>query len=664
MEKKGVIPEDLKRDSIVVALVGQPNVGKSTIYNQLTGALQHVGNWPGKTVEVAWSKVRFGDHNIILVDLPGTYTLSGFTEEEEVAVDFILNEKPDVVVVITDVSALPRNLYLLLQVLELTNRVVLVVNMLDEADRWGVKIDFDKLRRVFGIPIIGTIAIRGVGLDEILSVAIRVAKNPPSPRRIRYERIEGYISEIEEKVVGMVPGLDPRYVAIRIVEGDEKILSMLPDHVKVNVNAILERMKFEFRRDPRLIIAAERYKIIDMILLETFSKKRIVDKLTERLDRIFFTRGLDMLLSFMILFVSFFVAYQVGYVFVDLLDMLLSDYVLAWISGVLANRVPVWSHSLLVDGIIGGVFFALVFLPLVFIFTFTLSFIENLGVLARISLAIDRVFSKFDASGKSLFPLMMGFACNVVSVTSSRIVLSHKEKLRVMIVSQFIQCPPRQVVIALLVGLILPPLLASIVFGLYIIFGFILAMLMFRVLKIFEGPAREEAPIELPPYRIPSLRVLLKISWSRTIIFVRRAGLYIVMANIIFWILFNIPPGATMENSLLGQIGGVIAIIIAPLGLGWREAIALVAGLVAKEITLGTLEFLYGDVGAIVNAISLPSLIAFITIYAYYMPCIATISTIKSESGSWKHTAKAILVSVSISLLLGYAVFSILSLVG
>ena len=318
----------------------------------------------------------------------------------------------------------------------------------------------------------------------------------------------------------------------------------------------------------------------------------------------------------------------------------------------------------MVDGIIGGVFFALVFLPLVFIFTFTLSFIENLGVLARISLAIDRVFSKFDASGKSLFPLMMGFACNVVSVTSSRIVLSHKEKLRVMIVSQFIQCPPRQVVIALLVGLILPPLLASIVFGLYIIFGFILAMLMFRVLKIFEGPAREEAPIELPPYRIPSLRVLLKISWSRTIIFVRRAGLYIVMANIIFWILFNIPPGATMENSLLGQIGGVIAIIIAPLGLGWREAIALVAGLVAKEITLGTLEFLYGDVGAIVNAISLPSLIAFITIYAYYMPCIATISTIKSESGSWKHTAKAILVSVSISLLLGYAVFSILSLVG
>ena len=201
VEMKKVIPEDLRKDSIVVALVGQPNVGKSTIYNQLTGALQHIGNWPGKTVEVAWSRVRFGDQNIILVDLPGTYTLSGFTEEEEVAVDFILNEKPDVVVVITDVSALPRNLYLLLQVLELTNRVIVVVNMLDEADRWGIKIDFGKLRRAFGIPIIGTVAIKGIGLDEILRVAVKVARSPPSPKKIYYESIEKYIAEMRKQLV-------------------------------------------------------------------------------------------------------------------------------------------------------------------------------------------------------------------------------------------------------------------------------------------------------------------------------------------------------------------------------------------------------------------------------------------------------------------------------
>ena len=656
---KGFIPEDIRRDHIVVALVGQPNVGKSTIYNQLTGAFQHIGNWPGKTVEVAWTRLEFNGEKIVMVDLPGTYTLSGFTEEEEVAVDFILNEKPDAIIVITDVSALPRNLYLLLQVLEMTSKVVLVVNMMDEAERWGIRIDLNKIRSIFGIPTIGTVAIKGIGLNDMLRLAIRVAKNPPSPRKIRYGVLEEYICEIENYVRELEAPSKARYIAIKIIEGDTKLLERYPEDIKIKIVGVLEKIKFVFKRDPRLIIASERYKIIDEILLETFSRKRLVDRLTEKFDQVFFKRGIDLVLSFVILFATFFIAYQIGYYFTDLLDYVLSEIILARISNFISPRVPQWGHSLIIDGVLGGMIFAITFIPLVFIFTFTLSFIENLGVLARISLALDRFFARFDASGKSFFPMVMGLACNVISVASSRVVASKKEKLRVMIASQFIQCPPRQVVIALILGLLFSPLIASLLFGLYVIFGFLLALIVFRVLRIFEGPAREELPIELPPYRIPSLKVISKISWNRTIVFIKRAGGLIVLANVVLWILSNIPPGVSIEQSIIGVIGKVVSIIFAPIGLEWRETIALITGLVAKEITLGTLEFLYGDMGILISTNSIASILAFLTIYAYYMPCFATMAAIKSESGSWRYTAKAIIISISVAILLGYIVFAI-----
>ncbi|MEX0569017.1 MAG: FeoB small GTPase domain-containing protein, partial [Candidatus Njordarchaeota archaeon] len=359
--EKGIIPRDLRETHKVIALVGQPNVGKSTIYNRITGELQHIGNWPGKTVEVAWSKVEFENEKVILVDLPGTYTLSGFTEEEEVTIEFILHEKPDAIIVITDVSALPRNLYLLLQVLEITNRVILVVNMMDEAERWGIKVDLSKLRSIFGIPVIGTVAIRGAGLEDMLRAALKVAKKPPKPSKIRYPNIECYIEEIEEIIKST--GIDnPRFMAIRIVEGDYKILKELPEEAAIKIEGVLEKMKFVFKRDPRLIIASERYLVIDSIMLETFSKKTLADSLTEKLDNIFFKRGLDMIFSFAILFLSFLVAYQIGYFLLEILDMVLSACIVDPIDAFLANTTPSWAHSLIVDGIIGGIVFALTFL--------------------------------------------------------------------------------------------------------------------------------------------------------------------------------------------------------------------------------------------------------------------------------------------------------------
>lgn len=659
-----VIPISERRNSIVVALVGQPNVGKSTIYNSLTGSNQRIGNWPGKTVEIAWSRVKIDSEQIILVDLPGTYALSGFTEEEEVAVRFIVEEKPDVVVVITDVSALARNLYLLLQVLELTSRVVLIVNMLDEAERWGIKINLNELSEIFGIPVIGTIAIRGIGVKDILRVAVSVARFPPRPKKINYGELEDYIVRLEKLVRGIATDYPPRFFALQLIENYETLSPTLPKEIRARVSEIFEEIRARYRRDPRLVLASTRYKIIDDILLKILVKKRLVDKITEKLDMIFLRRGLDIIMSFTILFGAFYIAFTLGEILADIFSGILDNYLAApistWLQSIVASE---WIRGLIVDGILGGIISTITFLPLIFVFTFTLSFIENLGVLARISLALDRMFSKFDMSGKAFFPIVTGLACNVVAVTTTRVLPSSKEKLRIMIASQFVQCPPRQVVIAIILGLLFSPLLASIIFILYIILGFILVLLISRILRIFEGAARREAPIELPPYRLPSMRVLTKISWSRSKIFIRRAGTMIVMANIVFWFLLNIPPGASPQNSLLGIIGGAIATILTPIGLGWREAVSLLAGLVAKEITLGVIEPLYGSLSIFASSITLASAIAFVTIYAYYMPCIATMSVIKTESGSWKTVIKAIIISTTVALVLGYASYFITKII-
>jgi len=659
-----LIPSREKKDSIVVALVGQPNVGKSTIYNQLTGANQRVGNWPGKTVEIAWAKVKVNSQSVIIVDLPGTYALSGYTEEEEVAVRFIVEEKPDVVVVITDVSALARNLYLLVQVLELTDKVVLVVNMLDEADRWGIKIDLNKLSETFGVPVVGTVAIKGIGVKDILKVAISVAKYAPKPKKIRYGDLERFISKLERILEGVVADVPLRFLALQLIENYENVAPMLPEDIRSRVTTVIDEIRTEYRRDPRLVLIAERYKIIDDILLKALTKRRLSDRITEKLDSILLHRGIDALLSFAIIFGAFYIAFTVGEMLAEFFGVILEDY-LATPIGIGISRIIAseWLYGLIMDGIVGGFTSALLFLPLIFVFTFVLAFIENLGVLARISLALDKVFSKFDVSGKAFFPIVTGLACNVVGVTTTRVLPSQKEKIRIMVASQFIQCPPRQIVIAIILGLLFPPLLASLLFVLYLILGFVLVLVVSRIMRVFEGPARKEMLIELPPYRLPSMKVLAKISWARSKVFIKRAGMLIVIANIIFWLLLNIPYGVLPENSLLGIIGKMLAVVIAPLGLGWREAVSLLAGLVAKEITLGVIEPLYGGLDVFVASISPTSAIAFVTIYAYYMPCIATMGAIKSESGSWKVVIKAIAISTSVALILGYISYFVATII-
>ena len=656
-----IIPKKERKNSIVVALMGQPNVGKSTIYNQLTGSIQHIGNWPGKTVEISWSKVKYNGNNIIIVDLPGTYSLSGFTEEEEIAVDFIMKEKPDVVVVITDVSALARNLYLLLQVLEITENVILVVNMLDEAKRWGIRVDLKELSKIFGIPVVGTIATKGVGVRDILKYSLEIAKNPQRPIKLDYGELEKYIKRIEN-LIKSVYKKSSRYFAIRILEGNKKILNSLPENIKKDVISVLNEIKEAFKKDSSILIASIRYKIIDDTLLKVIKKEGIAKDLTDKIDKIFFKKGLDILLSFLIIFLIFFIAYQIGSWLSEGISRIFEGIIGEKISPILYKILPTILADFIENGLINSLIFIVSLFPLIFSFTFFLSLIENLGVFARISLALDRIFSIFDASGKIFFPLVMGLACNVISVSTSRIIKSRKEKMRLLIVSQFIQCPARQVVIAAIIGLIFKPLLASIIFSAYIIFGFIIALLLFRFFKVFEGKARYPLIIELPPYRLPSLKILLKIAFVRSFEFIKRAGLLIIATNIIFWLLLKFPPNASIENSLLGLIGKIISPIFYPLGLNWKESIALLSGIMAKEVTIGTLNFLYGSVKNFVNSINLPSIMAFLTIYSYYIPCIATISAIKSESKDIKTTILAIFVSTSVSLILGYLVYFLINI--
>ncbi|MCR8487833.1 MAG: ferrous iron transport protein B [Crenarchaeota archaeon] len=651
-----IIPAEERENSVVIALLGQPNVGKSTIYNRLTGAHQRIGNWPGKTVEIAWSKIKVDSKQVILVDLPGTYSLSGFTEEEEVAVRFIVEEKPDVIVVIADVSALARNLYPLLQALELTDKVILVVNMLDEAHRWGIKVDLDALSRIINIPVIGTIAIKGIGVKDIIKAAIALTESSSKPRRLSYGELEEYISRLVE-LMSEKTMLPPRFLALQLMENYEEVSKTLPEDVKIEVTKVLEDIRLRYRRDPSIVVASIRYKMIDNILLRIFKKVSIADRFTEKLDQIILRRGFDILASVAILLGGFYIAFNIGGVVAENIGYILGEYLLAFATDLLLRvTANEFLCGLLVDGILRGLVVVISFIPLIFIFTFVFALIENVGFLARMALALDKLFSRFDMSGKASFPMISSLACNVVGVVTTRIIPSYKERLRIIVTSQFVQCPPRQITLAILLGLALPPLIASAALIMYITFGFILALLVSRILKTFEGKARIETPIELPPYRLPSMKVIAKMTWNRSLIFIKRAGVIIAAANVAFWLLLNIPLNS---GSLLEVAGNVLAVVFRPIGLGWKEVVSLIAGFVAKEVTIGVIGLLYGGYDVFVSTISLASLLAFLTIYAYYTPCLATLAAIKVESGSYKVAAKAVLISLTVALILGYASYAV-----
>lgn len=653
LDRGKFIPHE--KDEILVAFAGNPNVGKSTLFNKITGLNQHIGNWPGKTVEIAWSRITYKDRKLVIVDLPGTYSLSGMSEEEQVAIDFIINEKPDVTVVITDASALARNLYLLFQVLELTSQVILVVNMMDEAKKWGIHIDLEGLEKELGIPVIGTVALTGEGIRELLDAILHVKDSKIEARDVRYPIIEKYVQEISEIVKPYIDGYSARWIALRILEGMTDLPITLPQGATKKIEKITQQMRIEGKYDPKLLIVRARYDLVDDLVLKYIKRRKIEDEITEKIDLTIFKRGINYLSVFGIFYIIFWLAFEVGGYFGELIDSGINIVIPLVYDVLLSAGLSDHISRFIAEGVIGGVGVVLTFFPLVFIFYLSYSFIENLGIMARMAFIMDRIFSKLGLEGKAFFPLALSFGCNVVGVTATRILSSRKQKIMSMITLSFIPCAPRIAVLGLLISIVFPSWIGPIIFMIYILVSFmVVAFTAYLMNKITKQGGSESFFIELPPYRIPSLKVISKISLIRTEGFVLRAGKWMVLGSVIIWILVNIPPSASVEYTIAGMIGGILAIPGSLLGLGWREMIALLFGFTAKELTLSVLYTLYGS--ALYNLptiIGFPTAVAFMTIYAYYTPCIATVAAIVGESGDKKLGLLSIFYSLVIALFLG-----------
>ncbi|MEQ9714596.1 MAG: ferrous iron transport protein B [Candidatus Asgardarchaeum sp.] len=657
-----------KKEKIRVAFAGNPNVGKSTLFNALTGAHQHIGNWPGKTVELAFGKITYKNIEFELVDLPGTYSLSGFTDEEIVARDFIVKEKPDVVVVVTSATTLSRNMYLVIQVLELTNNVVVAVNMIDEARNAGLKIDFRGLSKALNIPFVPISALYKEGIDDLLNAILSVAQGKFKAYQIKYDlELERLLSELELIIDGKIKEYPPRWVAIRLLERDRYIVDLLtlkiPEAI-VKAREIHDRIHEFFKKDPPLLIINERYKIVDELIEKYVSKKTLTNALTEKIDTIVLHPIFQFVTTAITFIVLFWVVFFIGDFFVEYIDLLfslLTESAESYLVGLNINPIII-SFIVSDSGLIGATATLVSFIPYILLFYFAFTILENSGLMARLAFSMDKILRYFGFSGKSFFPITLSLGCNVVGIQSIRIIEDKKIKAILYIMNSFVPCSARIGVMAILIGVFIPdPLTSSIAIFLILINSFFIIFIESKILSHYLKVEASSFVIELPPYRFPPLKSVFNISWIRTKMFLYRAGVLIFIGTLLIWAGINIPPGAPLEESLLGRIGILLQPIAMPLGLDWRAVLALILGFLAKENTLAVLQALYGGLESLPLYFDLPKAIAFIIFYTYYVPCLATVATIKKESNSWLITTFAVALSIITAYLVAFLVYVLLS---
>ena len=662
-------------DKLKFLLAGNPNVGKSTVFNQLTGMKQHVGNWPGKTVELKSGSFTFENYDIEVIDLPGNYSLTPYSVEEQVSRDAIIHESNDAVINVIDAENIQRNLYLTLQIMETGANTVLAVNMLNYAEEAGFKIDLKKLEKALGIPVVEVDAREGTGLDNLVKAAIKASKNPSdNSQNLTYGfELDEQIKQVMELFPHLKVGSAPdSWTAVKLLEGDDEVLDLAENSSdKQNLRKVTEirkqlEDKFDDNVDDAFIDA--RYAEINNIMKDSV-KKPTDDKesITDKIDKIVTNKFLGLPIFFIVIFLIFHITYTIGAPFQDLIDQgwgMLSEYLFQIFGEGLVS-------SLLIDAVIGGVGGVLTFVPIIFILFFLLSLIEDIGYLARAAFVIDRAMHKvMGLSGKAFIPMILGFGCGVTAIMSTRTLSNESDRISTMLAIPFISCSARVPIYALFTAAFFSdPFQQTVVtFGLYIL-GMIVAVIVAKVLKssVFS---EESAPfiMELPPYRIPTLKSAVLHMWERGFLFIKKAGTIILGTSVLVWILANLPPGVEYgsANSIIGMFGSVIAPIFGPLGFGfWQAAVALVFGLMAKEIvvsTFGTLFSLAEDdeqgISGVLSQMFTPlSAISFMVFTLLYPACFAAIGAIKEESNSWKWTLASIGICLVIAYVLSLIVF-------
>ncbi len=671
-----------------VALVGNPNAGKTTLFNALTGSNQYVGNWPGVTVEKKEGIAKVGELSFTLVDLPGIYSLSPYSMEEIVARRFILDEKPDAIINIVDATNLERNLYLTIQLLELERPTVLALNFMDEVEKQGVTIDCDRLSARLGIPVIPISARDNYNIDELVRQAHHMMHTgltlePDDLYDDFTHAIHHRITEIIHDRCYSV-GIPAHWASIKLLEGDEDVAKALGlgDVTRQRIEQIAGEYEAAAPLgDRETMIADSRYRFVEGAVRYAVHKPNREGKktVTERIDSVVTHKIFAIPVFFLMMLVMFLFTFSgpgkwLGDGMAWCIDSVLTPGVAGWLSAISA---PAWVQGLLVDGVIAGVGGVLVFLPQIAVLFLFLSMLEDTGYMARAAFVMDRTLRHFGLSGKAFIPMLMGFGCTVPAVMGARTMENEKDRRMTILLVPFMSCGARLPIYALMTAAFFPAYSGVIVFSIYVL-CLVMAVISGIIMKntLFKG---EPAPflLELPPYRMPTLKNIWLHVWERVRDFLTRAGTIILAMSVVLWFLQNFNTSFEMvesiDHSILASIGGVIAPVFAPMGYGfWQAAVALLTGLIAKEAVVSSMSLFYGfsltdyaGAGVAMSATFTPAAaLAFIAFCALYTPCVAAIATIRREMNSKRWTAVCLGWQLAVAYVVSVIVYHLAALLG
>ncbi len=666
--------------AIRIALAGNPNSGKTTMFNELTGSSQYVGNWPGVTVEKKEGRLK-GHKDTQIVDLPGIYSLSPYTLEEVVARNFIINDRPEAIINIVDSTNIERNLYLTTQFLEMGAPVVIALNMMDLLQKSGDTINKEKLSEMLGCDVVETTALKGTGAREVAEKAIELAKKGERQKNVvRFaDEVEEAILEIEKELGTGIADKSKRWFAIKLLENDAKAaeaLSLMPNQ-SIRIAELRKKLEDMFDDDIESIITFQRYEFIGKVMASCVVKlNRHRDTVSDRIDRIVTNRVLGFPIFAFVMFLVYYVSITtIGTIGTDWVnDVLFGEIVPNAADSILTSlNVSDWLYSLIQDGIIAGVGAVLGFLPQMMVLFFMLALLEDTGYMARVAFIMDRIFRRFGLSGKSFIPMLIGTGCSVPAIMASRTIENERDRRITVMTTSFIPCSAKLPIIALIAGALFPdtswvgPSTYFVGIGAVIISGIIL-----KKTKSFSG---DPAPfvMELPPYHVPSIKGLFIHMWDRAKSFVKKAATIIFLASALIWFLSSFSWSLEMvdaSDSILASIGNLIAPIFAPLGWGdWRAAVAAITGLIAKENVVGTFGVLYGfeevaeDGAEIWDTLRMSftqiSAYSFLVFNLICAPCFAAIGSINREMGTPRWTLIAIAFQTILAYVLSLIVYQL-----
>ena len=703
LEREMTSMAEQRRKLIKVALVGNPNCGKTSLFNIASGSHEHVGNYSGVTVDAKEGTFEHGGYTFLLVDLPGTYSLSAYSPEELYVRRNLIEEMPDVVVNVVDASNLQRNLYLTTQLIDMNMRVVMALNMYDELEARGDKLDIKQLGYLLGMPVVPTVSRNGHGIDQLFDTVVQIYENsdPHIGRHIHInhgtelETSIGRIKQLIKKNDDIRYKYSTRYLSIKYLEGDSevaKVVEALPDRDEIIAARFEEnkRIRSLMGSSAESAIVDAKYAFVQGALAETYQPyqgKRRRHTITDKIDSIVTNRWLAFPIFFFLLYLVFNTTFVLGEYPMGWIEWLVQEFG-AFVSSLMTDG---WLKDLVIDGIIGGVGSVLVFLPNILLLYLFISLLEDSGYMARAAFIMDRLMHKIGLHGKSFIPMIMGFGCNVPAIMATRTIESPKSRLITMLVIPLMSCAGRMPVYILIAGAFFPRNAGLVLLGMYAL-GIVLAIIAARVMSRFFKDDDLPFVMELPPYRIPTSKSIFRHTWEKGRQYLQKMSGIILICSMALWFLGYFPnhdayssASEQQEHSFIGYVGKTIEPVLEPLGFDWRMGVGIIAGVGAKELVVSTLGVMYADdeplaaavpegqedetqgdtrlQRALTRSVTPAGALAYMVFVLLYFPCVASIVAIRRESGSWKWAIIAAVYTIVLAWVAAFITFRIFSLI-